>query len=176
MSERPQGLRPIFGDDFDSPTLDRSVWLPNYLPAWSSREATAATYEIADSCLRLTIPPGQGLWCAADHEPPLRVSGIQSGNFSGPVGGTVGQQPYRADVTVREEQEPFWGWTPQNQYVEVRARGVVSTRSMVAFWMVWRIDQSGRRRSASPRCSETPWCRECPQPSARGSIHSATPR
>jgi hypothetical protein len=27
--------------------------------------------------LTLSIPVAQGLWCAGDHEPPLRVSGIQ---------------------------------------------------------------------------------------------------
>jgi hypothetical protein len=66
----------------------------------------------------------------------MRVSGIQSGNFSGPVRGTVGQQPYRDGVTVREEQEPFRGLTPEQGYIELRARGVVTHRSMVAFWMV----------------------------------------
>ena len=111
------------------------VWLPHYLPAWSSREATAATYEIRDSCLHLSIPPDQGLWLPGDHQPPLRVSGIQSGNFSGPVGSTVGQLPYRDGATVREEQETFWGWTPDHGYLEMRARGVVTPRSMVAWWM-----------------------------------------
>lgn len=136
MTEPPDGMRLRFEDDFDAPDLDRSVWLPHYLPAWSSRAATAATYEVRDSCLHLTIPPDQGLWCAGDHEPALRVSAIQSGNFSGPVGSTVGQQPYRPGLTVREEQEPFWGWTPDHGYVEMRARAVLSRRSMVAFWMV----------------------------------------
>ena len=69
-------------DEFDGPELDRSVWLPHYLPAWSSRAETAATYDLGDSCLRLSIPTGQGLWCADDHTPPLRLSGIQSGNSS----------------------------------------------------------------------------------------------
>ena len=127
--------RLVFEDDFDEPTLDRSVWLPHYLPAWSSRAATAATYDIRDSCLHLTIPPDQGLWLPGDHEPPLRVSGLQSGSFSGPVGSTVGQLPYRDGVTVREEQETFWGWTPDHGYLEMRARGVVTPRSMVAWWM-----------------------------------------
>ncbi len=31
-------------DDFDSPDLDTGVWLPHYLPAWSSREASAAAW------------------------------------------------------------------------------------------------------------------------------------
>jgi hypothetical protein len=62
-------------DDFDGPGLDTEVWVPHYLPQWSSRAQSAATYDVADSELRLTIPPEQGLWCAGDHEPPLRASG-----------------------------------------------------------------------------------------------------
>src|SRR6185436_321107 len=144
MSERPEGLRVVFEDDFDLHELDRNVWLPHYLPAWSSRAATAATYTIHDSCLNLTIPPGQGLWCAENHNPPLRVSGIQSGNFSGPAGSTIGQQPYRAGLTVREAQETFWGWTPEQGYIEIRARGIVAQRSMFAFWLVGLEDQPER--------------------------------
>src|SRR5512132_3003120 len=104
MPEQPEELRPVCEDNFDAAELDRNVWLLHYLPAWSSRAETAATYAIRDSCLHLTIPPSQGLWCADDHSPPLRVSAVQSGNFSGPVGGTVGQQPYREDLLAREEQ------------------------------------------------------------------------
>lgn len=137
-------MRPTFADEFDGPELDRSVWLPHYLPAWSSRAATAATYEIRDSCLHLTIPPEQGLWCGDDHRPPIRVSGIQSGNFSGPVGSTIGQQPHRDGLTVREEQETFWGWTPGPGFIELRARGVVTPRSMVAFWMSGLEDRPER--------------------------------
>ena len=144
MLERPDGLNLVFEDDFGGPELDPSVWLPHYLPAWSSRAETAANYNIRDSCLHLTIPPDQGLWCADDHTPPLRVSAIQSGNFSGPVGSTVGQQPYRDGVTVREHQETFWGWTPEHGYIELRARGVVTRRSMVAFWMVGLEDRPDR--------------------------------
>jgi Glycosyl hydrolases family 16 len=135
MSERPEGIRLVFEDDFDAPELDRDFWLPHYLPAWSSRAKTAATYAIKDSCLHLTIPPSQGLWCAGDHMPPLRVSGIQSGNFSGPVGSAIGQQPYRDGLMVKEEQETFWGWTPEHGYIEIRARGLITPRSMVGFWL-----------------------------------------
>lgn len=75
-----------FRDDFEGRDLDRSVWIPHYLPQWSSRAESAATYEVTGSELRLSIPPGQGLWCPAEHDGPLRVSGIQSGVFSGEVG------------------------------------------------------------------------------------------
>ena len=136
--------RLVFEDDFDGPELDPAVWLPHYLPHWSSRAATAAQYELRDSCLHLTVPPGHGVWCENDHSPAMRVSGIQSGNLSGPVGSTIGQQPYRDGLVVREEQKPFWGWTPDGGYLELRARGVVSPRSMVALWMVGLEDRPER--------------------------------
>jgi len=125
-----------FEDDFDGPELDTEVWVPHYLPMWSSRAESAATYELAASELRLTIPPGQGLWCAPDHDPPLRVSGIQSGVFSGEVGSTTGQQPFRDGLLVREFQPTHWGWTPRYGLLEVCARMDLSPRSMAAVWMV----------------------------------------
>jgi hypothetical protein len=125
-----------FFDDFDTPALDLEVWVPHYLPQWSSRAESAATYEAAGSELRLTIPPAQGIWCEGDHEPPLRVSGVQSGVFSGPVGSTVGQQPFREGLVVREEQPAMWGWTPHHGLIEVRARMELSPRSMASVWMV----------------------------------------
>ena len=137
-------MEPFFADEFDGSELDRTVWTPHYLPAWSSRAASAATYIVEDSCLRLSIPPDQGLWCADDHTPPTRVSGVQSGSFSGPVGSTVGQQPFRDGQPVREEQPPFWGWTPDGGYIEMRLRGIVTPRSMVAFWMVGLEDRPER--------------------------------
>lgn len=143
-SVAPSGLRLAFEEHFDAPKLDESVWSPHYLPAWSSRTATAATYEIRDSCLVLSIPPEQGLWLPGEHTPPLRVSGIQSGNFSGPVGSGVGQQPWHAGAVVREEQEPFWGWTPERGYLEMRARGVITQRSMFAWWLVGLEDVADR--------------------------------
>jgi hypothetical protein len=34
---------PTFADEFDGTDLDRDVWLPHYLPAWSSRAESRAT-------------------------------------------------------------------------------------------------------------------------------------
>ena len=140
MSDR----EPAFADEFDGPELDLGLWVPHYLPHWSSRAATAAHYELRDGALRLFIPPDHGLWCAGDHRPPIRVSGIQSGSFSGPVGSTVGQQPYRDGVTVREAQATLRGWTPGPSRIELRARGVVTARSMVAFWLAGFEDEPAR--------------------------------
>lgn len=131
-------------DDFGGTDLDRTVWSPHYLPAWSSRAASAATYQVRNSCLLLSIPPDQGLWCAGDHEPALRVSGVQSGNWSGPVGSTRGQQPYRDGLVVREEQPAFTGWTPGPGWVEIRARAEITPRSMVSGWFVGLEDEPER--------------------------------
>jgi glycosyl hydrolase family 16 len=133
-----------FFDDFDGSELDTGVWVPHYLPMWSSRAESAATYLVENSALRLTIPPGQGLWCADEHDPPLRVSGIQSGVFSGRVGSTVGQQPFRDGLVVREFQPARWGWTPRYGRLEIRARMELSPRSMASVWVVGLEDEPNR--------------------------------
>ena len=133
-----------FVDHFDEANLDTRIWLPHYLPQWSSRADSAATYAVAGSELRLTIPADQGLWCAEDHQPPLRVSGVQSGVFSGEVGSTIGQQPFRDGLVVREHQPAQWGWTPEYGRLEVRARMELSARSMASVWMVGLEDQPSR--------------------------------
>ena len=133
-----------FAEEFDGTTLDESVWLPHYLPAWSSRVATAASWRMDDSCLTLDIPPGHGLWCAGVHEPPVRVSGIQSGNFSGPVGSVTGQQPFLERQIVREAQPRFEGYLPAGGHLEIRCRMELSPRSMAAFWLVGFEDEPNR--------------------------------
>jgi hypothetical protein len=133
-----------FRDDFEGRDLDRSVWIPHYLPQWSSRAESAATYEVTGSELRLSIPPGQGLWCPAEHDGPLRVSGIQSGVFSGEVGSTAGQQPFRDGLRVREAQPAQWGWTPHFGILEVRARMELTARSMASAWLVGIEDEPWR--------------------------------
>jgi Glycosyl hydrolases family 16 len=133
-----------FSDDFDGAALDTEVWVPYYLPQWSSRAESAAVYTLAGSELRLTIPREHGLWCAGVHEPPLRVSGIQSGVFSGEVGSTIGQQAFRDGLAVREFQAAQWGWTPRYGRLEVRARMELTPRSMASVWMAGLEDEPER--------------------------------
>ena len=126
-----------FLDDFDGSELDRGAWMPHYLPHWSSRAASAATYAVEGSELRLEIPVDQGLWCEGDHEPPLRVSGLQSGAHDG-------QQPFRDGQAVREAGPTWWGVTPHHGRLEVRARMELSPRSMASVWMVGLEDEPDR--------------------------------
>ena len=121
-------------EDFDGEALDTSVWLPHYLPMWSSRAATAASYRLEDSCLVLDIPVDHRWWLPEDHS-PLRLSGIQSGNRSGPVGSTDGQQQVYDGQLVREEQEELRGPLQDGGDLTVRCRMTISPRSMAALWL-----------------------------------------
>ena len=112
---------------FSEDDLDRDVWFPYYLPHWSSRSRTAATYVVKDDGLHLSIPVDQPVWCPDLHDEPLRVSGIQSGSFAGPVGTSIGQQPFRDELVVAEAQPTFWGYTPHYGHIEITMGGVVGT-------------------------------------------------
>ena len=131
----------MFGPDvlletFGGAVLDTGVWTPAYLPAWSSAADAAATYRLAGDGLHLSIPAEQSLWCPDDHDGALRVSAVQSGNWSGPVGSDQGQQPFRRGLVVREEQPALWGFTPHFGRIEVECRAVIGPRSMFSAWMV----------------------------------------
>jgi hypothetical protein len=121
-------MRDILDERFAIDALDPDVWFPYYLPHWSSRAASRAAYAVRGGELRLTVPPRHPLWCPDRHAEPLRVSCVQSGARSG-------QQPFREGLTVREEQPEFWGYTPRYGHVEIRMRGIVTKRSMFAFWL-----------------------------------------
>jgi hypothetical protein len=122
-------------DEHFTDGLDLEVWFPHYLPHWSSRAESAATWSVQAGQLHLTIPTDQPLWCPDAHDVPLRVSCIQTGSFAGPRGSTIGQQPFRDGLVVREEQPTMWGYTPRYGRVEIRMRGVVTDRSMFASWL-----------------------------------------
>jgi hypothetical protein len=72
------------------------------------------------------------------------VSAVQSGNWSGPVGSTLGQQPFRDGLVVREAQPTRWGFTPHYGYVEVRCRATLTGRSMFSAWLVGLEDRPDR--------------------------------
>ena len=59
-----------FEDTFDGDSLDLTRWLPHYLPQWSSREASAARYEVGGGALRLVIEADQPPWCPSSTARP----------------------------------------------------------------------------------------------------------
>jgi hypothetical protein len=89
-----------FEDRFKGPELDERRWLPYYLPQWSSRERAAARYEVGGG-LRLLIEEDQPPWCP-EWDGDVRVSSLQTGVFSGPLGSEVGQHRFTPRAVVRE--------------------------------------------------------------------------
>jgi Glycosyl hydrolases family 16 len=137
------GYELAFEDTFDGNTLDESRWLPFYLPQWSSREASAARYEIGGGLLRLVIEVDQQPWCP-EFDGETRVSSLQTGVFAGPVGGTVGQSRFKPGLVVRQGQDNARLYTPQYGFFELRAKAVDDPRCMVALWMIGYEDEPDR--------------------------------
>ncbi|MFZ4662479.1 MAG: hypothetical protein ACOYNY_36055 [Caldilineaceae bacterium] len=65
----------VFVDDFTTAHLDRTKWIPYYLPQWSSRAASQPRYRLADSCLILEITADQQPWCP-EFNGAIRVSSL----------------------------------------------------------------------------------------------------
>ncbi|GAC69858.1 glycoside hydrolase family 16 protein [Gordonia soli] len=135
--------RDTLDEDFTG-GLDESVWTPAYLPGWSSRVDARADLTTGPDGLTLRIPPEHPIWCADQHDPPLRVSAVQSGNWSGPLGSTAGQQPFRPGLRVREEQSAQWGVTPFRGRVEVTCRAELTPESMFSAWLIGLEDSPAR--------------------------------
>ena len=128
------GFQLVFDSRFDV-DCELPGWIPYYLPHWSSRERTAARWVVADDLLTLRIDVDQPPWCP-EFDGSTRVSGMQTGLRSGPVGSKDGQSPFSPDLVVREEQAEAWPCTPKYGYVEIRLRAVAEPLAMVALWMI----------------------------------------
>lgn len=127
-------------DNFYGPTLNERLWIPHYLPQWSSRAASAARYELGAGGLRLLIEADQPSWYP-ELDRQTRVSSLQTGMFAGPVGSTVGQHRFRDGLVVREAQPNVALYTPQYGLFEARARALDDPANMVALWMIGYEDE-----------------------------------
>ena len=132
-----------FEDRFEADELDLTKWLPHYLPQWSSRAQSRARYDVGGGRLRLLIEEDQEPWCP-EFDGDVRVSSLQTGVFSGPVGSAVGQHRFNADAVVREAQETRRLYTPQYGRIEIRCKALDDPRTMVALWMIGFEDEPER--------------------------------
>jgi hypothetical protein len=132
-----------FEDTFDGSALDLSHWMPYYLPQWSSRQRSAARYEVGGGFLRLLITADQQPWCP-ELDGDVRVSSLQTGVFAGPVGSTIGQHRFNANAVVREAQRNRRLYTPLYGRIELRAKALDDPHTMVALWMIGYEDEPER--------------------------------
>ena len=127
-------------DRFDESVLNEQLWIPYYLPQWSSRATSAARYALGDGALRLLIEADQEPW-TREYTGYLRVSSLQTGLFAGPVGSAIGQHHFRKELVVREAQKNRALYTPKYGLFELQARALDDPANMVALWMIGYEDE-----------------------------------
>jgi hypothetical protein len=130
-------------DIFEQPILNERLWLPFYLPQWSSRAASAARYTVGGGRLRLHIDADQEPWCP-EFDGEVRVSSLQTGLFAGPIGSAIGQHRFREDLVVREAQPNVALYIPRYGLFELQARALDDPAAMVALWMIGYEDEPTR--------------------------------
>src|SRR3712207_4815961 len=130
MARVDEGRELVFDERFDDPAAFAERWIPHYLPQWSSRERSRARWRFERDGLHLLIEADQEPW-APEWDGPIRVSNLQTGLRSGPVGSRDGQHRFRPDLVVREEQPERWTWKPHHGRIEIRAAASPDPRTMV---------------------------------------------
>ena len=140
-------------DDFAGGELDATVWVADYLPQWTEPARSRARYDLGHDDgatpggLRLRIDADQPAWREADG--PMRVSGIQTGTFSGRLGSGTGTHRHRPDrLEVVTEQPTRQLWTPSAGEVSVRVSASGDPNCLTAVWLV------GFEKSAPADCGE----------------------
>jgi RimJ/RimL family protein N-acetyltransferase len=129
------GRRPEVEERFAGAGLDLERWWPFYTPHWSSRERAAARFDIDGEGLTLRIDADTAPW-APDLDGDLRVSHLQTGQRSGPVGSQIGQHRFRPGLVVREQQPEHRGWLVHHGVIEARLAAIRHPAAMVALWPI----------------------------------------
>ena len=122
-------------DGFEGPDLRDDLWVPHYLPHWTTPDRSAARFGFVPEGLQLRIEEGQPDWRAEDGE--LRVSNLQTGAFSGPVGSRNGTHRHRDDgLTVRTDTGTRLLFAPSAGRIEISVTASVDADCMLAAWLV----------------------------------------
>jgi hypothetical protein len=119
-------------DEFNG-SLDRSLWITNYLesrtPEWRSR----ARYHFRNNALVLRIDDNQPTYYAGDN--PMKVSSIQTGQRVG----LHQTSPFDHSIPTVMKYAPQYG------YFEIRAKSSARHGVHTAFWTVGRQDTYSQR-------------------------------
>jgi len=123
---------PDLDEDFSGATLS-PVWNDHYLPHWTTPGRSRARYDL-DGSLWLRIDADQPFW--RDEDAPLRVSSLQTADFSGAAGSEHGIHPHRPGLRVVSPQPLRLGWAPRAGRVEVTVAASTDPGCMTAAWLV----------------------------------------
>lgn len=125
---------PTIDDDFSTGELG-SVWVPHYLPHWTTPDRSAARLAFTPGGLDLRIDEDQLKWRPEDA--PMRVSNLQTATFSGEPGSNVGTHRHRSDgLDVRTHTPTSMRYTPTAGRVDVTLRASTDADCMSAIWLV----------------------------------------
>lgn len=131
----PPARKPDLDDDFRGPLLDPGRWVDHYLPHWTTPDRSAARFDLGPGGLRLRIDADQPDW--RDEDAPLRVSNLQTGVHSGPIGTDRGTHRHRPDgLVVRTPTPTRLLWAPSAGRIEVTASATRDPGCMLAAWLV----------------------------------------
>lgn len=123
-----------FEDDF-ADGVDPAKWIAHYLPQWTVPERSAARYASVPEGLELRIESDQLDWRAEDA--PLRVSNLQTGVFSGPLGSARGTHRHRPDgLVVRTPMPLHLPFAPTAGRIDVTVAASTDAGCMLAAWLV----------------------------------------
>ncbi|WP_313539988.1 hypothetical protein [Leifsonia aquatica] len=109
-------------------------WVASYLPQWTTSERARAHYEVVTNGIELRIDSDQPDWRLEDA--PLRVSNLQTGVYSGPVGSALGTHRHPVDLDVRTETSLKLLFAPSHGRVEITVSASQDANCMVAAWLV----------------------------------------
>ncbi|WP_062288696.1 glycoside hydrolase family 16 protein [Demequina phytophila] len=122
-------------ETFDGEPLDTSLWIPDYLPHWTTPERSGARYRFTPAGLELLIEQDQHAWRPLDGD--FRVSHLQTGEFAGPLGSRQGQHRIGRDLRVVTERTMRRLWAPpRSGAVEVVASASPDPTCMLGIWLV----------------------------------------
>lgn len=130
----PPQRAPDLDEDFaDGVSAER--WVPSYLPQWTTPDRAEARYRTVSGGLELRIEADQLDWRPEDA--PLRVSNLQTGTFSGPVGSRRGTHRHRDDgLLVRTETPLQLLFAPSGGRIDVTVAASLDDGCMLAVWLV----------------------------------------
>lgn len=128
-------------DRFDRPDLDPDLWIPHYLPHWTTPDRSGARYRLTDEGLELRIEHDQPAWRAADGT--FRVSHVQTGHRDG-------QHRVGSHLTVVSPRPPRTLWAPRQGVLEVVASASTDPACMLGIWLLG--DESAGPRDSGEIC------------------------